>query len=134
MDSPKRMAKSIMGLNATIGCLDTPMMLAPHPHWKTATRMPNEAPMLNRFMSAAFSGTSTDRNTAMSRMKLRAITAPKNQGSRPDSFLVRSMEMAALPPEWTVTSVPAVEGWMTLARIWRTQVEVWGACGDHMGV
>src|SRR3984893_13591223 len=44
------------------------------------------------------------------------------------------MEMAALPPEWTMTSVPAVDGLRTLARIWRTQGAVCGACGDHFGV
>src|ERR1700738_1305252 len=130
MDSPKRMAKSIMGLKDVIGCFDTPMRLAPQPHWKTATRMPNDAPMLSRFIRAALSGTRTERNTVMSRRKLRGITAPKKYGRRPDSFLVRSMEMAALPPEWTVTPVPATAGLMTLARIWRTQVAVWGACGD----
>src|SRR6202011_3815347 len=59
---------------------------------------------------------------------------PKKYGRRVDSFLVRSMEMAALPPEWTVTSVPATAGAMTLARICLTQVEVCGACGDHWGV
>ena len=57
--------------------------------------------MLNRFISAALSGTRIERNTHMSSRKLRAITAPKKYGRRPDSFWVRSIDTAALPPTST---------------------------------
>src|SRR5580704_11574439 len=130
MDRPKRMANSIIGLNDAIGCFATPMIDAPQPHSKTATSTPKAAPMLRRFMIAALSGTRTERNTAISRMKLRAMTAPKKRGSRDAIFLVTSMLNDALPVVSAVTPVPATAGLMTSLRMWRTHVPValsWGA-------
>ena len=59
------------------------MRLAPQPHWNTATTTPYAAPIESRFMITALSGTSSERNTTISRMKLRISTAPMRYGSRP---------------------------------------------------
>ena len=44
----------------------TPIRLAPQPHWKTATTTPYAAPTPSTLRTAAFSGTSTERNTTIS--------------------------------------------------------------------
>ena len=44
-----------------------PSRLLPQPHWNTATSTPYAAPMESRFISAAFSGTTTERKTSISR-------------------------------------------------------------------
>ena len=41
----------------------SPSSSVPQPHWKTATITPYAAPMESRFITAALSGTTTDRNT-----------------------------------------------------------------------
>src|SRR5437016_2382429 len=128
------MANSIIGLNDTIGCFDTPIRDAPQPHWKTATSTPNAAAMLSRFMIAAFNGTSSDRNTAIRSRKLRAMTAPKNHGRRDDIFLVTSMLKAALPVVLATTPVPATVGLTTSLRMWRTHVAVAASWGAVLGV
>src|SRR5581483_6320712 len=128
------MANSIIGLNATIGCLLTPMIDAPQPHWNTATRMPNAAPIESRFMIAALTGTRTDRNTHISSRKLSATTAPKTHGNRDASFFARSIEIAALPPECTTTPVPFTAGSMTADRRWRTHDAVAAAWGEVVGI
>src|SRR5579864_8754409 len=117
-----------------MGCLAMPMTLAPQPHSNTATRTPNAAAMLSRFMTAALSGTRTDRNTAIRSRKLRAMTAPKNHGSLDDILWVTSMLNEALPVVLATTSVPATTGLMMSWRTWRTQVPVAASCGAVLGV
>ncbi len=75
--------------NISIGTqLDTgtawssPSRSVPQPHWKTATITPYAAPMLSRFMTAAFSGTITDRNTSASSSTETATTKPMTSQSR----------------------------------------------------
>ena len=56
-----------IGMKETIGTVDSrPIRSAPQPHWKTMTSTPYAAPMLSRFSTAAFSGTSTERKTSVS--------------------------------------------------------------------
>ena len=59
----------------------SPSRLLPQPHWKTATRTPYAAPMDSRFITAALSGTTTERNTSISSRNDTAMTAPMNSGS-----------------------------------------------------
>lgn len=78
------MAKSIIGAHASTGPgWSTPISEAPQPHWKTATMKPYAAPTDSRFITTAFTGTSTLRNTIISRRKLRISTAPIRRGRRP---------------------------------------------------
>ena len=77
------MANNIIGAHDSIGPeRPSPRRLPPQPHWNTATTTPYAAPMESRLRMTAFSGTSTDRKTVMSRMKLKSSTAPMNHGSR----------------------------------------------------
>ena len=47
-----------------------PTTFLSQPFWKIATTTPYAAPIDNRFMITAFSGTSSDRNTSINRRKL----------------------------------------------------------------
>ena len=76
------MAKSISGTNGSMGAGSSPVRSSSQPHWKTMTRMPKAAPIDSRFITTAFSGTSSDRNTAISSRNERPRTTPKNSGSR----------------------------------------------------
>ena len=76
------MAKSIMGTKGSMGALSRLRSDAPQPHWKMATTTPKAAPSDSRFMTTAFSGTSTDRKTVMSSRNDRPRTAPKKRGMR----------------------------------------------------
>ena len=78
------MANRNIGTHASIGPdLSTPISSRPQPHWKMATRIPYAAPIDSRFMTTAFSGTRTLRNTAISNRKLSSRTTPISQGMRP---------------------------------------------------
>ena len=77
------MAKSIIGAQASIGpSLPMPMMLAPKPHWKTATIAPKAAPIESMFMITALSGTTTLWKTTSSSRNESTSTAPMKSGSR----------------------------------------------------
>ena len=83
MESPKRIANSIMGTNGSIGPVRLiPTMPPNHPHWNTATTTPYAAPMERMFMIAALSATTIDRNTTISSRNENSRTAPMNRGSR----------------------------------------------------
>ena len=72
-----------IGMKETIGTVDSsPMSPAAQPHWNTMTITPYAAPMLSRLRTTAFSGTSTDRKTSISRTNDIASTAAINTGSR----------------------------------------------------
>ena len=71
------------GMNDRIGTVDSrPIRSPPQPHWKTMTRTPYAALTLSRFITAAFRGTSSERNTSISRRKDSSTTAAMNHGSR----------------------------------------------------
>ena len=69
----------------------------PQPHWKTATRTPYAAPIESRFITAAFSGTTIERNTSISSRNDTAMTAPMKSGSVSASWALRSSVMAVMP-------------------------------------
>ena len=86
------MAKSITGKKASTGLVPLkPMMEPPSPHWKTATRIPKAAPMESRFMQAAVSGMSSDRNTIISRRNESSTTRPMKSGNFELSTFAKSM-------------------------------------------
>ena len=86
------MAKSITGRKASTGLVPLrPMSEPASPHWKTATRMPNAAPMESRFMTAAVSGMTKLRNTVISRRNDRSTTRPMKSGSFELRTLAKSM-------------------------------------------
>jgi hypothetical protein len=72
----------------------TPRMLPPQPHWNAATITPYAAPIDNRFMKTAFSGTNTERKTSMSSRKLRTRTAPMKIGRRSPITSEKSIALA----------------------------------------
>ena len=77
------MANSIIGTHASIGPDSaTPMRSFSQPHWNTATITPYAAPIDSRFMITALSGTSTLRNTTISRRNDSSSTSPMNTGRR----------------------------------------------------
>ena len=90
---------NIIGTYATIGVVsDTPTTFLSQPHWNTATITPNDAPIDSRFITAAFNGTNTDRNTIISSRNDKATTAPMNSGNRSWIRCPRSMYAAVMPP------------------------------------
>ena len=54
--------------------LSKPSRLSNQPHWKIATRTPNAAPIESRFISTAFSGSSSERSITIRTRKLSART------------------------------------------------------------
>ena len=69
-------------------------MSPPQPHWNAATITPYAAPIDSRFMSTAFSGTSTERNTSIRSRKLSTSTAPMKIGRRSPITSEKSTELA----------------------------------------
>ena len=99
MDRPKRIAKSMTGKNASTGLVPlSPMMEPPSPHWNTATRMPNAAPMESRFMQAAVSGMRSERNTIINKRNESSTTKPMKSGNFELRTLAKSMKIAVFPP------------------------------------
>ena len=75
----------------------SPIRLLPQPHWKTATRTPYAAPIDSRFIAAAFSGTTTDRNTMVSSRNEMRMTKPMKSGSVSLSWVLTSSVTAVMP-------------------------------------
>src|SRR3954470_10406750 len=92
------------GRIGTVSC--TPTRLAPQPHWKTATTTPYAAATPSTLRAAAFSGTSTDRNTTMRTRNDNPITAPRNQAIRCCNREETSTVSAVEPVTDTCTSDP----------------------------
>src|SRR3546814_6207183 len=68
-----------MKLTIGIGS-SSPMTSLSHPHWKIATATPRLSEMLSRMPMAALMGTTKDRNTTSSRMRVSPITMPMKRG------------------------------------------------------
>ncbi len=66
-----------------------------------AVTTPNAAPAESRFMTAAVSGMTRLRNTAISSRKLSSTTTPMNSGSLADRTWLKSSKIAVLPPTST---------------------------------
>ncbi len=69
----------------------------PQPHWKTATITPYAAPMESRFISAALSGTTTERKTSISSRNDTADHRADEQRQRLLSWALRSSVVAVMP-------------------------------------
>ena len=98
MERPKRIANIIIGTQASMATASgTPICSRRTPHWKTATTTPNAAPTESRFMIAACKGTSSERNSIMSRTNEMRMTAPMNHGRREATRSDRSTPTAVGP-------------------------------------
>ena len=101
-----------------IGTLSwTPIRLANQPHWKTATTTPYAAATPSTLSSAAFSGTSTERNTSIRTRNDSPITAPRNSGIRSCSRDETSSVRAVEPVTDASTSVPSSAAGRVSSRI-----------------
>jgi hypothetical protein len=128
-------ANSITGRNGSIGpVVSTPSSDARWPSWNTNVITPRAAPMLSRFSSAAFSGTSTERNTTISSSSDSPMTTPMNTGSLEAMTSPKSTVVAVAPPMLTARSVPRVAGATTSSRRRASRSLVAAACGLLVGV
>ncbi len=89
--------------------------------------------MDSRFMSAAFSATSTERNTVISRMKLRPMTPTNSSGIREPIWSPMSMNAAFPPATSACVFVPFTSGGSTSSRRSWTSCFVPGSWGEVEG-
>ena len=68
-------------MNTSIGPPLTLKKLPSQPHWKIATTTPSEAPIESRFMTAACTGITSERNTTSNSSAESSTTMPMNNGS-----------------------------------------------------
>ncbi len=106
-----------------------PRASMPQPHWKAAVRTPKAAPTHSTLVTAACSGTSSERKATISTMKLRASTTPITRSRRDWISSARSTLLAVEPPTNAWTSSPAVASGITVERSSRTRSAVSGAAG-----
>ncbi len=107
--------------------------LPSHPHWKIATTTPNDANTERRKPSAALSGTSTERNTIMSRMIDSPTTIAPNGMSAPVSRFEMSIPTAVAPvTEMGVLYCLVMSG--PMSRMDCTRALVCGASGALDGM
>jgi len=86
------------------------------------------------FMMTALSGTSTERNTIISRRNDSDSTATKKIGIRFARYELKSMFAATAPDTLTTTSVPSVTDGTTSLRSEFTRSTVASSCGPVVGV
>jgi hypothetical protein len=89
--------------------------------------------MLSRFSSAAFSGTTTERNTRVSSRKDSTTTAESNTASRSLSRFPMSVQIAVWPPTCARAAVPARADGNTFERSRSIVAEVVSSCGAVVG-
>jgi len=85
-------------MNASIGPGETPNTLLSQPRSNTAWTTPSAAPIESRFITAACSGITNERNTTSSSSAESAITIPMNSGSLLESTCAKSTCVAVAPP------------------------------------
>ncbi len=85
-------------MNDSIGPCWTPNRPPSQPHWKIATITPSAALIESRFMTAACSGITSERNTIISSSALSSTTTPMNSGSLWPSTAAKSTAPAVTPP------------------------------------
>jgi hypothetical protein len=105
----------------------------PQPHWKTATSTPKEAAAATRFITAAVSGTSSERNAKSSSTKPSAMITPTNSGSLPYSTVEKSSNTAVWPPTYARMVLPRSAAGTTSSRRWSIRSEVALSCGEVVG-
>src|SRR3954465_7756590 len=81
-------------------------------------------------MITAFSGTSTERNTAINNRKLSTNTAPMKIGNRDDISVEKSTFEAVCPP----TCASSVVAGSTVSRRRCTRSDVAASCGAVVGI
>ena len=113
--------------------LSTPIRLAPQPHWKPATIRPKAAPIESRFISTAFSGTRTERNTAISSSAESSTTTPMKSGSFSVIASPKSSKIALMPPTWSCAFVCCSIGGITSSRIRSSSSVVASLWGEVVG-
>ena len=79
--------------------------------------IPKAAPIDSRFITIAFSGTSTERNTAISRSAESRITTPMKSGSFSEIASPKSSKTAVMPPTCRTAPVFASIGGITSLRM-----------------
>ena len=97
------------GTNVSIG----PVVPPSQPFWKMAVTTPKAAPADSRFITAAVSGMSRLRNTAINSKKLSRTTIPMNNGSLAERMWLKSSKIAVVPPTRTVSPVARVAAGIT---------------------
>src|SRR3990172_3726550 len=102
------MANIIIGTNGSIGAGSTLMKLPSHPHWKMAVTTTYAAPIDSRFITTAFRGTSSDRNTSIRRTNDSTSTTAMNAGSLAVRYSEKSTVAATVPDTATTSPVPSV--------------------------
>ena len=122
-----------MGMNGSMGAGSTPKMSFIQPHWKIATTTPYAAPIDNRFITTALSGTSSERNTAMSKRNDSVNTAAKNRMSRPARYSEKSTPTATCPVTNMSSPVDAVTSGRIVSRRSLTRFVVASSCGEVVG-
>ena len=129
------MANISIGASGMIGRFScTPIRSAPQPHWKTATTTPYAAATLNTLSSAAFSGTSIDRNTSISTMNDSPMTAARKYGIRCCSRDEMSSTRAVDPVTDASTVVPSTAFGTTSVRNRSSVAAVFASWGAVVGV
>ena len=81
--------------------LSKPSRLSSQPHWKIATRTPKAAPIESRFISTAFSGSTSERSITIRTRKLSARTKPTIFQNEPEIWRRTSSVRAVSPPTST---------------------------------
>ena len=85
-------------MNASIGPGWTPNSPPSQPRSNTAWTIPSEAPIESRFISAAWIGITSERNTTSSNSAASATTTPMNNGSLLERTCEKSTCDAVAPP------------------------------------
>ena len=89
----------IIGIHDSIGPVcSSPNSDCPQPHWNTATSTPYAAAIDSRFMIAALSGTTTERNTTISSRNDSRMTTAIMIGIRLPTAVAKSANTAVNPP------------------------------------
>ena len=89
--------------------------------------------MLSRFISAAWTGMTSERNITNSRSADSTTTIPMNSGSLLDRTCEKSIEPAVKPPTSTFTPVWLLIGGSTLWRSRLTRLVVAASWGAELG-
>ena len=94
---------------------------------------PSAAPIDRRFMIAAFTGTSSDRNTTINKSAERRTTIPMNTGSFDAKMFARSIVAGVKPPISVVVAVCLSSAGTTVSLKWFTRSVVAASCGAVVG-
>ena len=88
---------------------------------------------MSRFITIAFSGTSTERKTTISRSAESRTTTPMKSGSFSEIASPKSSKIAVMPPTCSWAPVFASIGGITSLRMWSSSFVVSSLCGEVVG-